>query len=75
MYAIHTLNSKITRKEFYECRFVLILQLSVIGTPAEEGSGGKIVLIKKGVFDDVDVAMMSHPAPNDLLKEEFTAIY
>ena len=38
-------------------------KLSVIGTPAEEGGGGKIDLIKAGVFDDVDFAMMSHPAP------------
>ena len=58
-----------------ERNFVLILQFSVISTPAEEGSGGKIVLIKKGVFDDVDVAMTSHPAPNDLLKVELTATY
>lgn len=39
------------------------IQLSVIGTPAEESGGGKIELINAGVFDDVDVAMMAHPAP------------
>ena len=33
-----------------------------IGTPAEEGGGGKIKLLKKGVFDDVDAAMMIHPS-------------
>ncbi|GFN86319.1 peptidase m20 domain-containing protein 2 [Plakobranchus ocellatus] len=38
-------------------------KLSIIGTPAEEAGGGKIDLLKAGVFDDVDVAMMSHPAP------------
>lgn len=38
-----------------------ILQLSIIGTPAEEAGGGKIDLLNAGVFDDVDVAMMSHP--------------
>ncbi|BFY98174.1 hypothetical protein BsWGS_01214 [Bradybaena similaris] len=38
-------------------------KLSVIGTPAEEGGGGKIDLINAGVFDDVDVVMMAHPAP------------
>ncbi|CAG5128470.1 unnamed protein product [Candidula unifasciata] len=38
-------------------------KLSVIGTPAEEGGGGKIDLINAGVFDDVDVAIMAHPAP------------
>ncbi|XP_012943737.1 peptidase M20 domain-containing protein 2 [Aplysia californica] len=38
-------------------------KLSIIGTPAEEGGGGKIDLINAGVFDGVDVAMMAHPAP------------
>ncbi len=33
----------------------------VIGTPNEEGRGGKIDLIKAGVFDQVDLAMMFHP--------------
>ena len=32
----------------------------VIGTPAEEGGGGKVRLIKAGVFRDVDAAMMCH---------------
>ncbi|PVD27947.1 hypothetical protein C0Q70_10523 [Pomacea canaliculata] len=36
-------------------------KLTVLGTPAEEGGGGKIELINKDVFKDVDVAMMVHP--------------
>jgi amidohydrolase len=32
----------------------------VVGTPAEEGGGGKVRLIKAGVFKDVDAAMMCH---------------
>jgi amidohydrolase len=32
----------------------------VIGTPAEEGGGGKVKLLKAGVFRDVDAAMMIH---------------
>jgi len=32
----------------------------VIGTPAEEGGGGKVKLIAGGVFADVDAAMMVH---------------
>ncbi len=32
-----------------------------IGTPAEEGGGGKVKLIDAGIFDDVDAAMMIHP--------------
>src|SRR5258706_3868441 len=35
-------------------------RLHVIGTPAEEGGGGKVKLIQAGVFRDVDAAMMCH---------------
>lgn len=34
----------------------------VVGTPAEEGGGGKIMLLEAGVFDDVSAAMMFHPS-------------
>jgi amidohydrolase len=36
-------------------------RVQVIGTPAEEGGGGKIRLIRGGIFQGVDVAMMFHP--------------
>ena len=37
-------------------------KIVVIGTPAEEGSGGgKELLLRAGVMDDLDCAMMSHP--------------
>ncbi|MFE1834583.1 amidohydrolase [Streptomyces sviceus] len=32
-----------------------------IGTPAEEGGGGKVAETDAGVFDDVDAALMFHP--------------
>lgn len=35
--------------------------LKVIGTPAEEGLGGKVIMAEDKVFDDLDVAMMCHP--------------
>ncbi|TME91524.1 MAG: amidohydrolase [Chloroflexi bacterium] len=35
--------------------------IQVIGTPAEEGGGGKIRLLEAGVFEGVDVALSSHP--------------
>ena len=34
----------------------------IVGTPAEEGGGGKVMLINSGVFDDIDAAMMFHPS-------------
>jgi len=37
--------------------------LVVYGTPAEEEGGGKINMIEAGVFNQVDICMMTHPAP------------
>jgi amidohydrolase len=37
----------------------------VLGTPAEEGHGGKVIMAKRGAFEDVDVAMMIHPEDHD----------
>jgi amidohydrolase len=36
-------------------------ELLVIGCPAEEGGGGKILLLRAGVFDGIDAALMFHP--------------
>ena len=41
--------------------------VEIIGTPAEEGGGGKIKLLEAGVFDGVDAAMMFHPFDRDIL--------
>ena len=41
----------------------LDLRVSVLGTPAEEGGGGKIAFVEQGYFDDVHAAMMVHPFP------------
>ncbi|MGD8563455.1 MAG: M20/M25/M40 family metallo-hydrolase, partial [Desulfarculaceae bacterium] len=35
--------------------------IQVVGTPAEEGGGGKAVLADAGVFQDIDAAFMFHP--------------
>jgi amidohydrolase len=37
--------------------------LRVIGTPAEEGKGGKIEMLRRGGFERVHGAMMVHPGP------------
>lgn len=48
----------------YEAARVAGGKIVVIGTPAEEGSGGgKELLLRAGVMDDLDCAMMSHPGP------------
>lgn len=38
-------------------------RVRLIGTPAEEGLGGKIPIINAGAFADVDACMMVHPGP------------
>ncbi|XP_037576539.1 xaa-Arg dipeptidase [Dermacentor silvarum] len=47
--------------------------LVVLGTPAEEGAGGKVLLLEKGAFKDVDAALMAHPGCQDALKVHFNA--
>lgn len=37
-------------------------EIYVFGTPAEETAGTKVEMSKRGVFRDMDVAMMAHPA-------------
>lgn len=37
-------------------------EIRCIGTPAEEGGGGKIQMAAKGIFDDLDAAMLCHPS-------------
>jgi amidohydrolase len=41
-------------------------RIVVLGTPAEEGGGGKQLMADAGAFDGVDAAMMVHPAGLDL---------
>jgi amidohydrolase len=38
------------------------LTVTVLGTPAEEGGGGKIRMLERGAFEGIDAAMMVHPA-------------
>lgn len=38
----------------------------VIGSPAEETSGGKVTLVEEGIFKDIDVAMMFHPGSQNV---------
>jgi amidohydrolase len=49
-------------------------RIQVIGTPAEEGGGGKIKLIQGGVFTDVDCAMMIHGFDRTLLHQDLLGV-
>ncbi|OGL49129.1 MAG: hypothetical protein A3H37_04125 [Candidatus Schekmanbacteria bacterium RIFCSPLOWO2_02_FULL_38_14] len=48
-------------------------RILVVGTPAEEGGGGKLSLIKAGVFNGVDTAMMIHPDIKTKARANFLA--
>jgi amidohydrolase len=46
----------------------------VLGTPAEEGGGGKVLMAQAGAFDGVDAAMMVHPAGMELVSMGVLAV-
>lgn len=49
-------------------------QIVVLGTPAEETNGAKVVYAQQGVFDDIDAAMMVHPSFENALGSSSLAI-
>ncbi len=49
------------------------LSVTVVGTPAEEGGGGKIILLERGAFAGTHAAMMVHPAPIDIVEPSILA--
>ena len=48
-------------------------RVTVMGTPDEEGNGGKIELLEKGAFKGVDIAMMVHPSPITAIHNQYLA--
>lgn len=48
--------------------------VAVIGTPAEEGGGGKARMIEAGTFHEVDAALMFHPSFKDEVGERMMAV-
>jgi amidohydrolase len=49
-------------------------RVQVIGTPAEEGGGGKVKLVRAGVFEGVDCAMMIHGFDRTILHQDLLGI-
>lgn len=49
-------------------------RIEVIGTPAEEGGGGKVKLINGGVFKNVDAAMMIHGFDRWIMHQDLLGI-
>ncbi|XP_033739663.1 peptidase M20 domain-containing protein 2-like [Pecten maximus] len=49
-------------------------KVTVLGIPAEEGGGGKVILIDKHAFDNFDVVMTSHPEQTDSVRPNLITI-
>ncbi len=49
-------------------------RVTIIGTPAEEGGGGKAQLIEKGGFEGISIALMVHPSPKTSIFNSFLAM-
>jgi len=50
------------------------IRVKILGTPAEEGGGGKIILLDNGAFEDASCSMMIHPSVEDVVDPTFTTI-
>ncbi|HXX88751.1 MAG TPA: amidohydrolase [Acidimicrobiales bacterium] len=48
--------------------------VTVLGTPAEEGGGGKVLMLERGAFDGVHAALMVHPWHEDRLEATCLAV-
>ncbi len=48
--------------------------VTLLGTPSEEGGGGKIDLLNAGYFDDAHAALMVHPFPSERLEATVLAV-
>ena len=48
--------------------------VELIGTPAEEGGGGKELIAKAGGFDEVDAALMLHPFGADAAEHPWLGV-
>jgi amidohydrolase len=49
-------------------------RVRIMGTPAEEGGGGKIEMARRGAFEGLAAAMMVHPADADLVRMNTIAV-
>ncbi len=53
----------------------LVVKIIVYGTPAEETNGGKVILTEAGAFDELDAAMIVHPAGETRASGSSNALY
>ncbi|KAF9974108.1 hypothetical protein BGZ73_002606 [Actinomortierella ambigua] len=55
-------------------KFNLSAEVKLFGTPAEETTGGKIIMFNNGAFQGVDVCMMLHGANADVIYTPFLSL-
>ena len=44
-------------------------KITVLGTPAEEGGGGKITMLENGAFEGLDFAMLTHASSDTCVND------
>jgi amidohydrolase len=50
------------------------LTVVLLGTPAEEAGGGKVLMLEAGAFDDISATVMLHPGPLDIARARSLAL-
>ncbi|BBY43813.1 M20 family metallopeptidase [Mycolicibacterium celeriflavum] len=50
------------------------LTVVLLGTPAEEAGGGKVLMLNAGAFDDIAASVMLHPGPLDIARARSLAL-
>ena len=50
------------------------VKVVLLGTPAEEAGGGKVLLLNAGTFDDIAATVMIHPGPIDIARARSLAL-
>ncbi|XP_077490462.1 xaa-Arg dipeptidase-like [Amblyomma americanum] len=68
-----TIGAALAVMEAMQTTYAVRGKLVVLGTPAEENCGGKEMLLQRGAFKDIDVAMMAHPSVEDTLRPNVVA--
>lgn len=63
------------RGALQETSLPVSVQVVVLGTPAEEGGGGKVDLLEEGAFEGLDVVFMAHPSTEDALYMPCVAVH
>lgn len=59
---------------FQKIKQMLPGSVILLGTPGEEGGGGKVKMLEAGVFDNINAALMFHPSSYTCMAPEILAM-